>query len=184
MDVQTRLASYYLQSPFGVDGGAGKPTATVYAGPYLIEIPNTERRKYFIPYHDLHHIVTGYRNSRIGEGEIGAWELGTDCWQEPQAVLLNLAGMTTGLLYSPARIYRAFLRGCRCRNLYDVDVKQLLKMSIEQVEARVNGRQPEPLHALKSRSRFFGYFAQALLMVLPLLLLGYWRSRMQGYRVK
>lgn len=181
MDVQTRLASYYLQSPFGKDGGVGKPTATVYAGPYLIEIPNTERRKYFIPYHDLHHIVTGYGNSRIGEGEIGAWELGTDCWQEPQAVLLNLAGMTTGLLYSPGRIYRAFLHGCNCHNLYALDVKALLGMPFEQVECSVNARRPEPLHALKSRARFVGYLVLALLMLPPLLLLGYWRSRKHGH---
>lgn len=94
MKVKDKLREYYSFSPFGADGGAKNDRALVYAGPFLIAIKNTSKRKHFIPYHDLHHMVAGYNNTRIGEGEVGVWELVTD--RMPMAPICA-GGSTTGV---------------------------------------------------------------------------------------
>lgn len=80
MKVMEYLNNYYDTKPFfGKGGGLQADTVKVYLGPFDLYVPNLTQRKKLIPYHDLHHIVSGYNNSRIGEGEVSAWELGTGC---------------------------------------------------------------------------------------------------------
>jgi hypothetical protein len=79
---------------------------------------NTASRKRDVPFHDIHHVLTGYPTTIVGEGEIGAWELGTDCTASPVAVFLNCQAFGSMLVFHPNRMFRAFLRGRRARNLY------------------------------------------------------------------
>ncbi len=135
MLVKEKLQEYYENSPFNEDGDINKDTILLYAGPYLIPMPNSGIRREAIPYHDLHHMFTGYSNSRIGEGEVGAWELGSNCWQRPITVFLNLGGVSTGLLYSPYRMYKAFLRGCSSKNLYSLPLNKIYTSNVPEIES-------------------------------------------------
>lgn len=172
MKAKDKLSEHYSISPFGADGGAQNDRALVYAGPFLLEIKNTKKRKNFIPYHDLHHIVSGYSNTRIGEGEVGVWELGTDCWREPQAILLNLAGMATGLLYSPSRMYRAFVNGAGKNNLYVISPDVLFEMDYAAILDHVNSRPKHHQASILIKLRFLAYFVSSLAVIPPLVLWG------------
>ena len=177
MNVQQKLNEYYANSPFANDGGLSKDTASVYAGPYLIQIPNTDKRKELIPYHDLHHMFAGYDNSRIGEGEIGAWELATNCWKKPLAVFYNLAGMSTGLLYSRRRIYKAFMSGCSCRNLYGLENAKLLNSEVAELESYVFCKTGKGKNWFVNFSRFLFYFIAAIVFLPINFVIGYVYSR-------
>ena len=88
-------------------------------GPIPIAFPNTEARRAAVKLHDLHHVATEYATTWLGEAEIGAWEIGAGCGRYYAAWVLNLSAFPIGLLISPRRVYRAFVRGRRSRSLYD-----------------------------------------------------------------
>ncbi|RFA38374.1 hypothetical protein CAL65_06005 [Alkalilimnicola ehrlichii] len=96
----------------------------VFTGCLLVPLPNIEVRHRYLKYHDLHHLVTGYSVGRIGEGEVSAWELGTgSAFVSPTLGLMNLIALSTGLVLRPRRMWQAFLRGTRSRNLYPAVVR-------------------------------------------------------------
>jgi hypothetical protein len=124
MTLQDELAAFYKRSGFGEVVGARPPTVPVYTGCMLVPLPNIETRRRFLKYHDLHHLVTGYSVGRIGEGEVSAWELGTgSAFVSPTLGGMNLIALSTGLVLEPKRMWRAFRRGCRSRNLYPTAVR-------------------------------------------------------------
>lgn len=110
---------YFEDNEFGPDGGYGSPWVEVKVGPFPYAIPNTKGRVEAVRYHDLHHIMTGYRTNWTGETEISAWELGSGCGSFRAAWYLNVSGMGMGVALAPRRMYRAFIRGRHSRNLYD-----------------------------------------------------------------
>ena len=167
--VEEMLKDYHDKSPFSVDGGVTADFAFVYAGPYFIKIRNTQLRKSVICYHDLHHIFSGYNNSRIGEGEAGAWELATDCWVKPHTVFLNLAGMATGLMYSPSRIFKAFHAGSGCQNLYKLDLTNILPSEVSETEKYIHNGIGFRKNVFVVYTRF-GLYAFAAYIILVLLL--------------
>jgi len=69
----------------------------------------------------MHHLITGYSVGRIGEGEVSAWEL---VLKSPLLGVMNLIALSTGLVLEPRRMWLAFVRGCKSRNLYSPDVRQ------------------------------------------------------------
>lgn len=124
MTLQDELAAFYRKSGFGEVIGARPCTVPVYTGCLLVPLPNIETRRRFLKYHDLHHLVTGYSVGRIGEGEVSAWELGTRSWSvSPMLGVMNLIALSTGLVLQPRRMWRAFRRGRRSRNLYPAAVR-------------------------------------------------------------
>lgn len=80
--------------------------------------PNSLPRRRAVVYHDLHHILAQYDTSPIGEAETAAWELGSGCRGYVAAWALDLSAVAMGLLLDKERVWRAFLRGRRCKNLY------------------------------------------------------------------
>ena len=124
MTLQDELTAFYKKSGFGDVVGARPLTVPVYTGCMLVPLPNIETRRRFLKYHDLHHLVTGYSVGRIGEGEVSAWELGTgSVFVSPTLGVMNLIALSTGLVLEPKRMWRAFRRGCRSRNLYPIAVR-------------------------------------------------------------
>jgi hypothetical protein len=71
-----------------------------------------------VRFHDLHHVLTEYRTDWRGEFEIAAWEVAGGVNRYWEGWLLDLLGFACGLLVHPRRVYRAFVRGRRSRNLY------------------------------------------------------------------
>ena len=79
--------------------------------------PNTEAHQWATPLHDLHHVLTGYQTSWIGEAELAAWELRAGC-KTLVVYWLNLSGIAIGLLIAPLRVWHAFRAARGCRTLY------------------------------------------------------------------
>lgn len=110
---------YFEDNAFGADGGYSARWVEVKVGPFPYAIPNTEGRVRAVRYHDLHHIMTGYRTDWTGESEISAWELGSGCRNFRAAWYLNISALGLGVALAPRRLYQAFVRGRHARNLYD-----------------------------------------------------------------
>jgi len=124
MTLNDELAAFYRRSGFGDVVGERPRTVQVYTGCLLVPMPNIETRRRYLKYHDLHHLVTGYSVGRIGEGEVSAWELGTGSfWVSPMLGLMNLIALSTGLVLQPRRMWKAFRRGRRSRNLYPAAIR-------------------------------------------------------------
>jgi hypothetical protein len=135
MKVSEYLENYYKLKPFfGPGGGADAERVVAYLGPFNLDVPNTVSRKRLIAYHDIHHIISGYNNSRIGEGEVSAWELGSGCLNNPLAAFFDFTSMTTGLIYSLHRVYKAFIRGRESNNFYSLSTEELLNSSMAELK--------------------------------------------------
>jgi hypothetical protein len=109
---------YFVANGFGSDGGYGATWVRVKVGPVPMWILNSRSRMRAVPFHDLHHVLTGYRTTFRGECEIGGWELASGCADHAAAWFLNLGVFGAGLLSAPVEVWRAFHRGRRSGNLY------------------------------------------------------------------
>ena len=119
MALELELQAFYDRHGFGTEFGARPKTVPVYTGCMLVPLPNIETRNKYLKYHDLHHLLTGYSVGRIGEGEISAWELGTgSMFASPVLGAMNLIALSTGFVLARDRMWSAFRRGIRSRNLY------------------------------------------------------------------
>jgi hypothetical protein len=115
-------AQYFRENGIPEDGGYTGKWVRIKLGPVPVVFPNTTGRRAALLPHDLHHVATGYDTTLVGEAEIGAWELASGCRHHIAAWVLNLGAVITGLFLSPRRVCRAFLRGWRSTNLYQLGV--------------------------------------------------------------
>lgn len=116
----------------------GAPTFTIQILGLTLKFPNTEERKRVVPFHDLHHVLTGYKTDWMGEAEIGAWELRAGC-NTFIAYFLNGGGVIIGLFISPRRVWRAFRAAKGHRTLYadPLPYGRLLQMTVREVRQRL-----------------------------------------------
>jgi len=175
------------ENGFGEDGGYAKKWVRVQLGPVPLAFPNSPGRVRAVRYHDLHHVLTGYQTDVVGEAEIGAWEVASGCAGFWAAWLLNLQAMALGLLAgAPGRLWRAFLRGRRTRNLYRMAFDEaLLETRVGALRSRLGldvvGTTPGAARA-RERAAFAGWLALAVavgaatlaLLAAPLVLLVRW----------
>jgi len=156
---------YFEENGFGKDGGYNDTWIKVKLGPVALVIPNSAPRKKAVPFHDLHHILTGYRTDWIGEAEIAAWELASGCKHMIAAWILNLLVLGMKVLFHPARVYRAFMRGRQSRNLYDQDLETLLDRPAEEVREQMGtaGNIVQPSE--KDRLAFVAFSIAGLVLV-------------------
>lgn len=114
------------------------PTFTLRIFGLALKFPNTAARKRAVPLHDLHHVLTGYGTSWIGEAEIGAWELRAGC-NSFITYFLNGGGVVIGLFLSPRSVWRAFRAAKGQHTLYrePVPYERLLRMSVGEVRRRL-----------------------------------------------
>ena len=107
-------------------------------GPIPLWLPNLPGRAKAVGTHDLHHVLTGYEPTFLGEGEIGAWELASGCRNLWAAWGYNLLAVMTAFVLAPGRVWRAFARGRRSKNLYGTRIDdQLLESPIETLRAEL-----------------------------------------------
>ena len=117
--VRDARADYFRRAGFPSDGGDAQRWVILRVrGVPVSAFPNFAARRRSVKLHDVHHVLTGYDTSWIGEAEIGAWELGSGCRRHWVAWVLNAQAMVLGLLIAPRRTWRAFVRGRRSGNLY------------------------------------------------------------------
>ena len=146
LTMRAARAIYFDVNRFGADGGYGDAWVDFKLGPLPVPFPNTRARVRAVRYHDLHHVLTGYDTSTIGEFEISAWELGAGCKEFAAAWQLNLGGLFAGLLSAPRRTVRAFLRGRRSESLYGRPFEALLDSTVGELrrEMRVDSPSSGP----------------------------------------
>jgi hypothetical protein len=125
------------------------------AGPFGFAFPNTAARVRSVKLHDLHHVLTGYETTWSGEAEIAAWEIASGCKGHYAAWILNFGAFAIGLYIAPRRLYRAFLRGRRSRNLYDREfAPALLDSTVEEMQKQLELDGPQPRASLRDRGAF------------------------------
>ncbi len=163
------------------DGGYQDRWVKLRVGPLPFAFPNTRSRRADVPFHDLHHVLTGYGTDLIGEAEIGAWEIGSHCRSRAARQLnLRVIGFLWPLRWRP--IWTAFLRGRRCRNLYGGEYDDaLLERSVSEVRAELGLSTEQAPPSRADRLAFAGWSAAAVGLVwgplLPLGLLGWYLLR-------
>ncbi|GEM_PF-657498 len=90
---------------------------TIVVADIPLLVPNPDLRRKEQPYHDLHHVLTGFGTDALGEAELAAWELRTGTlsgWRFRR----NLGKLLRGGLFRPGRALRAFLVAGGQRNLF------------------------------------------------------------------
>jgi hypothetical protein len=138
LSLREARAQYFSRAGFDERSYSERWVKLSIFGRPLLVIPNTAGRVRAVKLHDLHHVLTGYGTSWAGEGEIGAWELATGCRDHWAAWYLNSSAALIGLFVAPRRVLRAFARGRRERNLYDVELSDaLLGESVGALRARL-----------------------------------------------
>ncbi|MEY2507863.1 MAG: hypothetical protein QOH01_2192 [Verrucomicrobiota bacterium] len=118
MTLDKARSLFFARSGLGEDGGYNARWVRVETKPFPIYFPNTACRVEAARLHDLHHIANEYATDWPGEAEIAAWEIASGCGRHGWAWLLNLGAFTVGMVLFPRRLYRAFVRGRHCANLY------------------------------------------------------------------
>jgi len=132
LSLRDALRRYFDDNGFGADGGYGSSWVELKVGPIPMPFPNTSARKKAVPFHDLHHIATGYGTDWSGEAEISAWELGAGCKTMLVAWQLNLSMSFVGCFFAPRRTFAAFVSGRRSRSFYGQSYEPLLDLSVAQ----------------------------------------------------
>jgi len=131
-------ALYFERAGFDERSYTDRWVALRVFGRPLLGFPNTRARVRAVRLHDLHHVLTGYDTSWAGEGEIGAWELASNCRDHYAAWWLNFSAALIGLCIAPRRVVAAFRRGRRERNLYDTAFSEaLLAERVGSLRARL-----------------------------------------------
>jgi hypothetical protein len=127
-----RLA-YYSANGLPPDGGIDEAWVHAKIGPIPFAFPNSDSRRALVPYHDLHHMVTGYRTDLAGEARVGAWEIGSGM-RAATGVVLDLLVWGFVVVAQPRSVFRAFLRGRSSCNLmrYTID-DSLLARSVGEM---------------------------------------------------
>lgn len=130
-------AAYFRDNGLGEDGGYSSKWVRVQLGPVPFVFPNWPARVRAVRLHDLHHILTGYRTTNVGEFEISAWEIASGCKDYWAAWFLNLTGMGAGLFRCPRACLRAFVRGLHSHNFYGRDPEPLLDLGVAAARAEM-----------------------------------------------
>lgn len=170
---------YFEANGLGASGGYEKKWVPLSFGPLRFAIPNTPGRVWAVRYHDLHHVVTGYDTSWVGESEIGAWELASGCRDLVAAWVLNLYAMQLGLWLAPRAVWHAFVRGRHTRNLYgEAFDDALLDETVDAMRRRLGLDRPLPAASWADGTRFAVCSGLALALALasgaPLWAVLYW----------
>lgn len=106
----------------------------IFVGKRPVYVPNPG----FLPWHDLHHVVTGYPTGLVGEAEISAYELRTGC-KSVMVFILCVGAIVIAMMVAPRRVWRAWKNARGARNLYErkVPYEELLEMTIGDLRVSV-----------------------------------------------
>jgi hypothetical protein len=139
MTLKDARSMFFERADLGADGGYSATWVRVETQPIAVYFPNTRCRVEAAKLHDLHHIATEYSTDWPGEAEIAGWELAGGCRWHGWAWLLDLGAFTVGLVLVPQRLWRAFTRGRRVKNLYHSGFaeERLGTMTVGELRARV-----------------------------------------------
>lgn len=133
-----------------------------------IVFPNFDARRRILVWHDVHHLLTGYRTDWTGEAEIGGYEIASSCRGYWAAWFFNFGGWLFGLVIAPRRLFAAFVRGRHARNFYGVDEARVLALTVDDARHEL-GLDRSPPHATIADLAAFASWS-ALIVVLHVVL--------------
>ncbi|MCY4389718.1 MAG: hypothetical protein OXC18_21685 [Desulfurellaceae bacterium] len=171
LTVRDGRTQYFRVNKLG-DGGYSDRWIRFKVGPLPLFLPNTQARIRAVRFHDIHHVLTEYTTSWTGEAEISAWEISSNCAHHYAAWFLNLQVTAIGLLLNPAAVYRAFVRGRHCTNLYRAELNDaLFSTPIGELRQRLGLTTSPPRAEGADRLAFVGWsLCGALMLATPLLI--------------
>ncbi len=154
-------------SGFAPDGGYGDKWVRLKVGRFAISFPNTQSRVRAVKLHDIHHILTEYATTWIGEAEIGAWEIASGCGRHYPAWFLNFGALAIGLVLGPRRVRAAFIRGRHSRNLYAGQFDDsLLDRTVGELREQLMIPDRAPRASLKDELAWIGWSATSVMVSL------------------
>ena len=157
LTVRDGRTQYFRVNKLG-DGGYSDRWIRFKVGPLPCLLPNTQARVRAVRFHDVHHVLTEYGTSWAGEAEISAWEIASGCAHHYAAWGINLQIMALGLLLNPTAMYRAFVRGRHCTNLYRAELNEaLLSTPIRALRQRLGLTTSPPQAKSGDRLAFVGW---------------------------
>lgn len=158
------LERYYADAGLPPDGGDSQAWVRLRIGPLHLPFPNPPVRKRAVLYHDAHHVLTGY-DTVFGRGEmiIAGWEVGAGCAGVWLAWLINLWMFALGLLWTPRRMFAAFVRGRACDSLYRRREPRavLLERTVGELRRSLGLAAPPPAPGAADRLLFLCWGAAA-----------------------
>lgn len=130
---------FYKENRFPEDGGISKTRwSPIGCRTLKVYLPNFKWRRKAIPFHDMHHILTGYEFSPTGEFQISAWEFAAGRYPNVLTTLFCLPLVCMGALMIPKRTFAAFVRGRRSKTLYaHMEYEKLLDKTIHELRLEV-----------------------------------------------
>lgn len=105
--------------------------------PFSIKFPNISARKNAVIYHDINHIVTGYKaQTFIGEVQAAYFEIFSGCGKYWFGWFINSLALPFGILI-PHKAYQAIKLAQRVTsNAYYDDIDKLWDLKIEEIKKR------------------------------------------------
>lgn len=133
-NVRTARDRYLTESGYGLETYTD-PRFTIGIGRLELTFRNPGK----VHYHDLHHVVSGYKTGLVGEGEVSAYEL-RGGYHTFMIWFFCLGAVGIALLLSPRRVATAWRRAKGSRTLYDshVPYEELLEMKVEDLRSMLN----------------------------------------------
>lgn len=165
MTLADARTAFFADAGLGPDGGYGAAWVRVETKPFPVYFPNTRARVAAARLHDLHHVATGYATDWPGEAEIAAWEIAGGCGRHGWAWVLNLGAFVVGMVRAPRRLFAAFVRGRRGRNLYHERFPEALlgEVTVGMLRDRLRCGAPAAPATTADVGAFLGWCAIAVL---------------------
>lgn len=121
----------------------------VRAGLVTLWLPNFAWRRRAIDAHDMHHFLTGYPCTVMGEFQIAAWELAAGRYPHWGATLFCAPLVVLGLFWDPCAIISAWAHGRRSHSLYTAaNPDALLEAPMTWASGYVGLQSPARCHLL------------------------------------
>ena len=132
------LVTFYAHQGLPPDGGRASSNWWCGTARWRIRLPNFGWRRRALPVHDLHHVLTGYPCSPVGEFEMAAWEFAAGRYPHPMATAFCLPLVGFGALLDPRRTFAAFVRGRSSKTLYARGLApEVMGASVAQLQAEL-----------------------------------------------
>ena len=132
--VGARVQAYLADNGYNLDGYTDR-RFKVSVGPLVLNFPNPGK----LPYHDLHHVVSGYGTGLVGEAEESVYELRGGC-PTTLILFLCLGSIAIGAALSPRRVWRAWREVQGTTTLYasTIPYETLMEMNIYDLRTQLN----------------------------------------------
>lgn len=145
MNVEQALNNFYDQHGYGEQGGINKKWDNIKFGPLALPLPNLESRRKNIYLHDIHHLVTNYDTTWLGESSVSSWEIAAGGWNNLLFPwFLSLWAMAVGVMLYPGRSYQAFRAGLLMNNALtgQLSKEEMLSLNLDNLRNRLQRSEP------------------------------------------